>query len=187
MAESDWKTFERQFAGDRRFIFKHFNSTWNGADSYFTQVCASENVRHVIDWPRARAVQLGDGAATTSVASCSVGILSGDEASSHWIFSHVQAGNGFPESDSLKEAVMGISGEAQLYIIGACPFAKKYTEEFRRIQVKTLYEQVQDYHINLQKHHVRTYWNSVPQSYIDVVARVGEQGVERVHVIHVAE
>ncbi len=185
--------FERQFAGDHRFHVRVFpeKGSSSQATRYYTSLVAAEQAQsHTIDgYPGIEAVPVGESAATREVDCCSAAIVYGEVGSSHWIFGHIESGRGFPDLQPLRDVQGGIVGRANLILIGASPMdtisISEEDRKARRLQVNRVLQQVNACHISLLRENIRLYWNNELHTYIDIVAGVGKNGLERAHITHV--
>ena len=186
-------SFERQFAGDPRFHVQYFpRESPQNEELHYTSLVSAQNAQSfTIDgYPEMRVVPVGAlSAATRMVDCCSAVILHGQKGSSHWVFGHIESGWGFPDVQVLRDTRAGIAEQATLFVLGASPTDRDgvFDDDIkaRRLQVNRVLQQVNDCHISLARENIHLFYNNIYGTFINVVARVGENGLESAHIMHV--
>lgn len=159
------ETWKKQFYGDDRFL------------PVVCQTPAESIIRELpipkIGYPEAQLVQMGDTIGTLSIATCSGLLLVGDQGSSHMVFGHVRARNGFPEITLLRQAVRYMSDDVSLFCIGggAYMFHKAIYESYRATQIQTIQEQVQSVGFRLPQERIHTFWNNTHRGHHNVLVK----------------
>ena len=142
----------------------------------------------LIGYPEAQLVRMGDIIGTLSIGSCSAVLLVGDQDSSHMVFGHVRAGNGFFDTSVLQQAVRYMSDDVSLFCIGGGEyvFNNASLQLERASQISTIQEQVQRVGFRLPKKRISTFWNGTRRAYNNMLVKTSSSAswVARVELVY---